>query len=169
MKAPGAYSVRFLSFLHNLDNREAQLIARAMPLVVEDFIASENKEQLERFGLQFGNLLVLQELGVITGVEGLGLRKQFSAQQGQQLRMLIRNHDLALGFTANDGVSSVNIPAYVVTTLGAQLARLGNFSADREYLRALGESIKKQGVKVEIGTPFSQPNGLVGLADVEIL
>lgn len=169
VKAPGAYSVRFLNFLHNLDKGEAKLIAQAMPFVIDDFICSEAKEQLERSGLNFGNLLVLQELGLITGVEGLGLSKQFSTPPGQNFRMLIQSHDLALGFTANDGVSSLKIPAYIVTTLGRQLVRLGCFRTDREYLRTVGGSIKKQGFKVELGTPISHQDGKKSLEDLEVL
>jgi hypothetical protein len=169
VKAPGAFSVRFLNFLHNLDESEAQLISTAMPLVINDFICSGTKNELERVGLNFANLLVLQELGLLNGVEGLGLNKQFSAPPGQQLRTLLSCHGLGLGLESLEETVSIEIPAYVVTSLGQQLSRLGNFQADLPYLRAVGALIKSKGFKVELGTPIDRGNGLTQLVQAEAL
>lgn len=163
VKAPGAFSVRFLNFLHNLDKNEAQLIATAMPYVIADFICSAPKEHLQRSGLTFANLLVLQELGLITGVEGLGLNKQFSAPPGQKMRILMRCHGIGLGLEAQEGTTSIEIPAFVVTGLGQQLARLGNFQADLPYLEAVGMFIKSKGFIVQLGRPLDLPNGTTQL------
>lgn len=159
VKTPGTFSVRFLNFLHNLEKNEAQLIATAMPYVIADFIYSATKEHLERSGLTFANLLVLQELGLLTGVEGLGLSKQFSSPPGQKMRMLIRSHGVGLGLEGQEGTTSIEIPAYVVTGLGQQLARLGNFQPDLPYLEAVGMFIKSKGFIVRLGTPIDLPNG----------
>lgn len=169
VKTPGAYSVRFLSFLHNLDKDEAQLIAQAMPFVIEDFIFSKANELLEKVGLPFGKLLALQELGLITGVEGRGLSKQYSAQPGKQFRMLIRNYSLAIGFIANKDVTTLEIPAYVVTTVGRQLTRLGNFQPNPEYLQFVGEFIKDKGFDVLLGTPLDRLDGTTTLIDPKAL
>lgn len=169
VKTPGAFSVRFLNFLHNLDKNEAQLIATAMPYVISDFICNSPKEHLERAGLTFENLLVLQELGLITGVEGLGLSKQFSAPPGQKMRMLIRSHGVGLGIEAQEGTTSLKVPAYVVTGLGQQLARLGNFQADLTYLEAVGMFIKSRGFIVQLGRPLDLPDGTTQLDQTRAL
>lgn len=169
VKTPGAFSVRFLSFLHNLDKNEAQLISTAMPYVISDFICSAPKEHLERSGLTFANLLVLQELGLLTGVEGLGISKQLSAPPGTKIRMLIRSHGIGLGLEAQEGTTSIEIPAYVVTGLGQQLARLGNFQADLSYLEAVGMFIKSKGFIVQLGKPLDLPNGATQLIQARTL
>lgn len=163
VKTPGTFSVRFLNFLNNLDKHEAKLIATAMPYVISDFICRETKDHLERTGLTFSNLLLLQELGLLTGVEGLGLHKKFSAPPGQRIRLLIRSHGVGIGFEAQEGTSSLDIGAYVVTSLGQQLARLGNFQADLPYLEAVALLIKSKGFKVELGRPLDLPNGTTQL------
>lgn len=169
VKSPGSFSVRFLNFLHNLDKSEAQLISTAMPYVITDFLCSASKEHLERSGLTFANLLVLQELGLLTGVEGLGLSKQYSAPPGEKLRILIRSHGIGLGFEAHEDTASLEIPAYVVTSLGQQLARLGNFQADLSYLEAVGMFIKSKGFIVHLGTPLDLPNGATQLIQYRVL
>lgn len=167
VKAPGEYSVRFLNFLHNLDRSEAQLIAQVMPLVVEDFIFKDPTDQLEKFGLTFDKLLVLQELGLISGVNGLGINKRYAARPGMPLQIFLVNHDLAIGCKVSVDLTSIEIPVYLLTNLGKQLARLGNFVADRQYLRTLGEWIKKQGFSVQIGTPVTHPDGMRTLTPLD--
>lgn len=169
VKTPGAFSVRFLNFLHNLDKNEALLISTAMPYIISDFICSAPKEHLERSGLTFANLLVLQELGLLTGVDGLGLSKEFFAAPGQKMRMLIRSHGIGLGFEAPEGITSIEIPAYVVTGLGQQLARLGNFQADLPYVEAVGMFIKSKGFIVQLGKPLDLPNGKMQLIQARAL
>ncbi len=169
VKKPGAFSVRFLNFLHNLDKNEAQLIATAMPFVISDFICSEPKALLESAGLNFANLLLLQELGLLNGVEGLGLSKQFSPQAGQKMRVLLRSHELGLGLEAHECTTSIEIPAYVVTSLGQQLSRLGSFQADLPYLEAVGLHIKSKGFNVQIGRPLEFPDGAIRLLQARTL
>jgi hypothetical protein len=169
VKAPGTFSLRFLNFLNNLGKHDAQLIATAMPYVISDFISRETNEHLERAGLTFANLLLLQELGILTGVDGLGLRKTFSALPGQRIRMLLRSHGIGIGFEAPEGTSSLEIAAYVVTGLGQQLARLGNFQADLPYLEGLGLFIKSKGFSVEMGRLYDLPNGETHLVQARAL
>ncbi len=169
VKTPGAFSIRFLNFLNNLDKHDAQLIATAMPYVISDFICGETKEHLERSGLTFEKLMGLQELGLLTGVEGRGLGKKFSAPPGQRIRALICSHGVGIGFEAQEGKSTLVIDAYMVTSLGQQLARLGNFQADLPYLEAVALLIKSKGFNVEIGKPLDLPNGTTQLIQARAL
>lgn len=169
VKNPGTFSMRFLNFLNNLDKQEAQLIATSMPYVISDFIFSETKEHLERSGLTFSKLLMLQELGILTGVEGQGLIKKFSAPPGQRVRMLIRSHGFGIGFEAQQSQSSLEFAAYVVTGLGQQLARLGNFQADFPYLESVALLIKSKGFNVQIGRLLDHPDGTTQLIQVRAL
>jgi hypothetical protein len=165
VKTPGTYSVRFLNFLYDLDKHDAQIIETAMPFVITDFIYSEAKEHLEHAGLNFERLLALQELGLLTSVEGAGLSKKYTAQDGKKLSFVICSHSIALGFRSNEGVVDVEIPAYVVTRLGQQLASLGNFEPNLAYLEKVGAAIKSKGFKAEIGQPFVLPNGQIRLLE----
>jgi hypothetical protein len=74
VKSPGRFSLRTLEFLRNLSQAEAKAIERISPFVISDVIFHGDTPMLEAEGIQFSDLLAMQELGVIAGVDGLGLQ-----------------------------------------------------------------------------------------------
>lgn len=151
IRSPGVYSLRFLNFLHTIDAPEAELIATAMPFVIQDFIARDCDSSLESAGLSFSRLLELQDLGVISGVDGLGFSKTFNRPPQGPFRQLLRSYRHGIGLIAEGEQQSFDVSCYLVTALGQQLSRLGNFEANVSYLQAVGASIKPKGFKVQVG------------------
>lgn len=73
VKAPGRYSIRTLEFLKTLSKAEAEMISKLASYIIGGHIARSQSKYLESCGLSFSMLLGMQELGVISGVEALGV------------------------------------------------------------------------------------------------
>ncbi len=90
IKSPGSYSYRTLDFLKTLSKADAEVIAIAAQFVVEGVIFREHDEILEKAGINFGVLMYLQELGMLSGVEAVGLQSKWkSSQQTRFIKGLI--------------------------------------------------------------------------------
>lgn len=150
LKAPGSYSFRVLDFIKNLTKDEAVLIAKISCLIINGFVAREPKEALEAEGVTFSMLLELQELGVISGVESIGIQNSFTSQVSDRYTRLLFSHGRGLLVEHEDKDRVLSIGAYVVTSLGRQLLQLGKFNPSERYLLAVGIAIKKKGFKVSL-------------------
>jgi hypothetical protein len=155
VKAPGTYSLRCLDFLRNLSQAEAKLVETMCTLIVDTFIWKPRSGY--ELPLAFHNLLELEELGVVSGVGGslsLNLSDE-NLSHPTWLNALTSNNKCLL--VKHDNKSSVlNVPAYSVTKLGMQLAGLGSFQPDLEYLTAMAKSFIENGYTVSIADIVSK-------------
>lgn len=150
VKSPGSYSYRTLDFVGNLSNEEAKRIERLSRFVITDFIARDQKQILAEEGVTFGELLYLQDLGVISGVESIGLSLTLRSNDQQKFVKPLCSHGRVLVVTHDDPKKEFKVQAYMVTTIGKQVLRLGKFAPHERYLRAVGEELKKAGATVAI-------------------
>jgi hypothetical protein len=150
VKSPGKYSIRTLDFLKTLSKSEAELIAQLARYAIDGRIARSEKSHLEAHGLTFGLLLRLQELGVVSGVEAVGLSTQYKTiAPGKFIRALISNGK-ALVVEHDDESKLLQLEVYPLTVVGAQILGLGSFEPDLEYLRAVGKRFVSQGFSVQL-------------------
>ncbi|HDY7777439.1 DUF2806 domain-containing protein [Vibrio vulnificus] len=156
IKSPGSYSYRTLDFLKTLSKADAEVIAIAAQFVVEGVIFREHDEILEKAGINFGVLMYLQELGMLSGVEAVGLQSEWkSSQQTRFIKGLISyNHCLILEHESPQKVASKSV--YVVTTIGKEVLSLAQFGANKDYLKAAGALFAKQGFKVRVADWLQQ-------------
>jgi hypothetical protein len=150
VKKPGAYSLRTLDFARNLSTDEAKLIERLSPFVLVDFVCRSDEKLLEKEGLRFGELLALQDLGILSGVESLGLSMTLESDTKDSYSKALLCHGRVLIATHNEPSKTIELGAYPVTNVGRQIMALGKFAANEEYLRKVGGQIKAQGFEVEI-------------------
>jgi hypothetical protein len=150
VKAPGSYSYRLLEFIKNLTKDEAVLIEKVSCFMMSGFIAREPKDAIEAEGITFSMLLELQELGVIAGVESIGMQNTFKSQLPDRFIRILFNHGKGLLVESEEKDKILKIGAYVVTSLGKQLLMLGNFKPSENYLMSVGAAIKKKGFKVSL-------------------
>lgn len=151
VKNPGRYSLRTLEFLRNLSQDEAKAIEKLSPFVVNDIVFRGDKALLESEGVTFSLLLAMQELGIVSGVDALGLEITWSSLAQDRFERALVSYGRVLMVKHIDPAKKLKVQMYQVTNLGRQILRLGNFQANETYLRALGTSIKSQGFDVDMG------------------
>jgi Protein of unknown function (DUF2806) len=161
LKSPGAYSYRLLEFVKNLTKEEANLIEAISPFVITDFVARNQGSFLEKAGIAFGVLLELQDLGILSGAEALGLSKTFKSHSEQKFVNILLCHNKGLLIEHSDPKKTFSVEAYIVTSLGRQVIRLGKFSPNEDYLREIGKQIKNQGFTASLVDWADMGNGMV--------
>lgn len=151
VKSPGSFSLRTLELLRNLSAQEAGRIAILAKFVIGDIIVRDHKDIFDAEQLTFRLLLDMQDLGVISGVESLGLTRTFnSVDQSTFITPLCSNGRVLL-VKDSDPKKELKISVYSLTAVGKQLLRLGKFPPHEGYLRAVGEHVKTKGFTVTLG------------------
>jgi hypothetical protein len=151
VKSPGSFSLRTLEFLRNISQKEARRIEILSQFVLEDFIYRARQDLLEQQGITFKFLLEMQDLGVISGVGGLGLKVKMVSMKPETFIRVIESWGRAVIAAHSDPGRVIELEAYPLTLLGKQVMALGTGRANEEYLRALGASLKAMGYEVTLG------------------
>ena len=156
IKSPGSYSYRTLDFLKTLSKADAEIIAIAAQFVVEGVIFRDHDEILKKAGIDLSELIYLQELGILSGVESTGLKfKWNSSEQDRFIKALISfNHCLILEHKNPKQVVSKSV--YLVTAIGKEVLSLAQFGANKDYLKAAGAQFAEQGFKVQVADWLQQ-------------
>jgi hypothetical protein len=150
VKSPGRHSMRTLEFLKLLSKPEAELIATLARYAIDGRIVRSQSVYLAAHGLSFGLLLRLQELGVLSGVEAIGLTTEYKTiSPGKFVKPLI-SHNKVLVVEHEDESKVLKVEVYTLTVVGAQILGLGSFEPDLEYLRAVAKGIAGQGFRVQL-------------------
>lgn len=150
IKSPGRYSIRTMEFLKTLSKAEAELISKLARFSVDGRIARSQATYLEANGINFGLLLRMQELGVVSGVEAVGLNTTYKTiVPGRFVKALISNGK-ALIVKHDDPEKTLELEVYLLTEVGLQILGLGSFEPDLEYLKLVGKQIAAQGFSVQL-------------------
>lgn len=150
VKAPGTFSLRTLEFLKNLSHAEAASIARLAGFSVNGWIFRQDPEFLDQFGLPFRELLELQQLGVISGAEGLGLNITMHSQPVRPHTISLRYGDWVLVAEADTPSKPCVFPCLLITPLGRQVLSLCKDETRLDYLRKVGAFMKGEGFEVKM-------------------
>jgi hypothetical protein len=151
VKSPGAFSLRTLEFLRNLSREDASLIERAAPLVLKGMIVRPDTSSVLVGDLEFSHLLELQDLGILSGVEGSGVTNHVISTSKTHFENALTCHGRVLFITHDDPTRVLLLPAYIVTKLGKEVIKLGWKKADEPYLLSVATRIKMMGYEVKIG------------------
>lgn len=150
VKAPGRYSIRTLEFLKTLSKVEAEMISKLASYVIDGCVARGQMEYLKSKGLSFSMLLQMQELGVVSGIEALGLTTTYkSVEEGKFIRALV-SHSKVLIVEHEDASKTLAFEIYKLTVVGRQVLGLGSFEPDIEYLCLVGKEFAKKGFSVKL-------------------
>lgn len=150
VKAPGSYSLRTLEFLRNLNKEEAEEIAKLSRFVVNDLIFRDESDFLKNEGISFDFLLKMQDMGVISGVESVGLSVSWKSRETDRFLQVLQSNSMALIVTTADSSKTISMLAYKLTTIGIQVLRLGEFEPHVDYLKLIGKHFKSQEVSVTL-------------------
>lgn len=161
VKSPGTYSFRTLEFLKGLSKDEAEHISKLAAFVIEGRIIRNLKQHLDESGISFNLLLVMQELGLLSGVDSTGLTAQFESSLPNRFVRALRSNGKVLVVEHDDQDKVMKLENYPLTTIGKQLLGLGNFQPNLEYLRLVGKEIVKQGFTVKLADwmPLTESEG----------
>lgn len=150
VKSPGRYSIRTLEFLKTLSKPEADLISKLARYAIDGRIARGQKQYLADKGLSFGMLLRMQEMGVVSGVEAVGLSTTYKTVAEEKFIKALLSNGKALIVEHEDPTKVLKLEVYLLTEVGAQILGLGSFEPDLEYLRLVGKQIAGQGFAVQL-------------------
>ena len=150
VKSPGRHSMRTLEFLKGLSKPEADFLVSLAKYVVEGCVIRSQAEYLSTQGLPFIVLLQLQELGVLSGVEALGLTVQHPTVAPDRFLKALISHNRVLVVEDPDATKVLKLEIYRLTDVGRQVLGLGSFEPDLGYLQAVGKGIAAQGFQVQL-------------------
>lgn len=151
VKSPGSYSLRTLEFLRGLSKDEAEHISSLASFVIEGRIVRSLEPFLNEHGVTFDLLLAMQELGLLSGVQAIGLNTQYKTLVSERFIRALRSNGKVLIVENDDPSKVLTLDVYPLTGVGNQLLGLGSFSANIDYLRLVGKEITKQGFTVQLG------------------
>ncbi|WP_322002589.1 DUF2806 domain-containing protein [Marinobacter alexandrii] len=152
IESPGTYSLRTLDFLHSLSQDEALKIAKIGGFELGGVVYKS--DFLEKAGIDFPFLLQMDELGLLSGVQGgqvSGLDMTISSKSTDSFFATFKLKNKIMLVTADSPEKSLKLPCYKLTRIGREILKLGEFDFQKEYFFDLGQKIKKQGFMVKIG------------------
>lgn len=137
--------------MKGLSKSEAENITRLACFVIEGRIFKPEPDVFVQKGLTFDFFLKLQDLGVISGVESVGLQSNLKSHSTHCFLRVLRSNGKALWVTHQDAGKILVFPVYLLTTIGEEILSLGSFSCDLDNLTATAKCIAGQGFKVLVG------------------
>lgn len=154
VKSPGCFSLRTLEFLRNLSQAEAQAIERISPFVISGVVYRGDDAMLKAEGVSFSYLLAMQELGVLAGVDGLGLEITWNSDATASFLKALTCHGALILATATDANKIIKLKVCAVTAIGKQVLSLGSFSPNAKMVESVATAIKALGFDVQVGNYF---------------
>jgi hypothetical protein len=161
VRQPGRYSFRTLEFIRNISFAEAKAINEICTLVIADSIVIPDKNRLDKFGIDFGKQIRLQELGVVSGVGGLGLTISFNSLAQDTFVRPLLSSGRTLVVRDDDPKKELTLPCLRLTDIGKDLFSLGRFMPNEDYLRKVAEMIVRLGFNVLIADYLPSGDGQI--------
>lgn len=169
LTTPGAYSLRCMDFIKNLTQEEALLIERLSRVCfVEASGFWGDDEVLEEFGISYQELMELQHLGVITGIEAENLNNTYSPNSEQEagIEVIFILSKVKCLQVSHETKRELIHKAYFATRLGMQLMQLSSLEPDLEFFERFAAHLVKQGYKVELADYLDVDDGNIKLENL---
>jgi len=125
-------------------------------------ICTVDTKVLNAEGLNIAFLLAMQDIGLISGVDGLGFSKTWHSMNTDRYSAVLLSHNKALWVTDDDMSKQCQLTGYLLTAIGQQILSLGMFEPHIDYMRTVGHAIRAQGFSVLLGSHMIDPEkGLI--------
>ena len=149
---------RTIALVKTLDTEDWELIERAAAFVVRRtvLLSRQGMEGTLSFdGLPISDMVELEAMGIVGSTSVLGVQTTFKPHSKDRPYRALRFGNQALLLRFNSPDDHVDWPSTPITVVGQELLPLllrapDLVEPDREYLRALGEALAKQGLTVEL-------------------
>ncbi|HEY1096226.1 MAG TPA: DUF2806 domain-containing protein, partial [Alphaproteobacteria bacterium] len=149
VKKPGSFSLRTLDFLRSLSHEEALKIEKLAKFVFNGAVFRD-KDFLDKEGASYGFLLEMQEIGLLSGVETIGMTMSWGSSEGEKFSRALVSHQRLLLVTHNDPAKTITLPAYSLTFIGKQIMSLIKTDHNENYLKIVCYKLIKDGFDVRI-------------------
>lgn len=143
VKSPGSFSLRALEFLRNLSQDEAKEIEYLSQFAIGDMIWRDDS-----LDIPFGILLGMQELGILSGVESIGVKRSYPSTENSKYIRYFTSNNKIIFIEHDDPLKKLDFPVYILTKIGAQILSLGKFTPNIKYLEQVATSFHQQGFSV---------------------
>lgn len=163
---PGSISLRSLLFMRGLDRVDAELIELLGSFVIDGEYVLKLDELLEKEGLGLNQLLALEDMTILTGVSsGIGgLSRSMTVRPSKPLLAQFANKEALVLKT--DAEITIDDECYVVTRVGREVLKLGDFKANVPYVEAVITLWKSRGVHMQQGKLASKEGSQVTVTDL---
>lgn len=166
VKSPGSFSLRSLEFLRNISREDAVLVEKVAPYVILGVIFRPSSA--DAVGeLSFTKILELQEIGILSGVEALGMQKTYKSALTERFALALTCYGRLILVTHADVSRTLTLPIYSVTKIGREVLNLGWKRADEAYLQLLAERIKEMGFDIQIGDYETVNDSMINLSNMK--
>tara|TARA_R110000851_G_scaffold67191_4_gene151654 strand:+ start:41394 stop:42368 length:975 start_codon:yes stop_codon:yes gene_type:complete len=147
--APKTFSLRTLEYLKTLSQGEAETIDKLSAFIIGGRVYTDAKSSLEANDLGFNGCLQLQDLGILQGVNGSGLKGIYHSTlmpDKRYLTQVVAKNLLMLLYS--DIQRSFNPSCYALTKTGREIMTLSRLPLNEAYLEEVKNTIEKQGFKI---------------------
>ncbi|MEZ8246562.1 DUF2806 domain-containing protein [Vibrio sp. 10N.247.310.17] len=161
---PGTFSLRTLDLLKSLSKSEAELISKLGEFIIDGRILKgvvdprglgNESDTIDKMmadkGLHFTNLLFLQEIGIISGVDSMGLTTTFTSLDPSRFLRAFTSKKSGLVAIHSDPKKKIEFHVLLSSQLGREVFKLADFETDEEYLKTIAQDIANAGFDVQIG------------------
>ncbi|MCG8313606.1 MAG: DUF2806 domain-containing protein [Pseudomonadales bacterium] len=159
LRYPGSCSIRALEYLSGFGLEDAENLNRLASWTLGDFVY---RSALQALPDHFDSELFerLEEQGIVRGVFGKVLSKVLRTNMDGGFRCVLGIADKRLTITSTQARTELNVPAYMLTSVGRELLTLVAPSVDQDYLELVVQDLHARGMSVDIEDNESDPSAL---------
>ena len=148
--SPGRFSLRTLDVLKHLSKTEAEQLVKMAKLCTTGghVLKPDHTNTLERFGLTYIELISLRDAGLLHESDSLNIDLGKLSLPG--LSFVVNGVNVHIYREDNITLAGV-MPIYLLTKAGLELVQLVPPEPNEDYLKALGQHLRQQGMAVKRG------------------
>jgi hypothetical protein len=156
----GSISLRTMDFLRSISRKEAILIEKICKMAFQNILIYnvDNKKYtlpnndtiLVEKGINYNILLVLEYLGVISGIDSMGVIFEWKTISNDSFLFIIKIGENTIKIANENPKMIIYVCAYQFSILGMELMKILNLEKDMEYFGIIFNKLRSLGFKVEI-------------------
>ncbi|MBR2506601.1 MAG: DUF2806 domain-containing protein [Bacilli bacterium] len=139
---PKTYSLRTLEILKNISQDEAELFERVAPLACTlhgDVFFTSNMEILNKFGVYYDDILILDECGLINSDGMISLNPEISSTDP----IIIHNNTYLLKVRGAKEKNKISFGVFAFTKVGKELYSILHINSDDKYISDFADEVEK--------------------------
>lgn len=159
VEAPGRTSLRTLDILRNMTQRDAQIFRDICDFVIDNFVYYPQEYQTNHPILSFGNVVHLQNIGLVYSSTFLSKNVKFSSNRKQ---IFYRYQDILLRIATNSDSGDIQVPEILITDSGTELYRIMESAVRMDYLQSFSRFLKEESCELSYARILARlPDGRV--------